>query len=267
MKFLALAAVALPLVFAQTEDRTKGLTNGILGSANVITGNPTNVTYEAIFSNPNGINGKFVFTAGKGGKGVSVNVNLKGFDVLGKPGPFKYHIHDQPVPADGNCTGTKAHLDPYIRGQQTPCDISKPETCEVGDLIGKHVANGTLPANTEEYINSYTDDFLSLSPAIAGGSFIGNRSVVIHGVNATRIACVNITVGAPSTSTNSTVKPTPKPDDDDKDSEDDETDGGAVKGGQTSGDSDKPSDSAAGVNKAGVLGLSVVVAGVVGLLL
>ena len=25
--------------------------------------------------------------------------------------PLVYHIHDQPVPSDGNCTGTLAHLD------------------------------------------------------------------------------------------------------------------------------------------------------------
>jgi hypothetical protein len=54
------------------------------------------------------------------------------------PTPIVYHIHDQPVPADGNCTGTKAHLDPYIRGQKIPCDPKDPASCEVGDLAGKH---------------------------------------------------------------------------------------------------------------------------------
>ena len=49
-----------------------------------------------------------------------------------------YHIHDQPVPADGNCTATAAHLDPYIRGEIPPCDNTQPETCQVGDLTGKH---------------------------------------------------------------------------------------------------------------------------------
>ena len=49
-----------------------------------------------------------------------------------------YHIHDQPVPADGNCTATLAHLDPYIRGEIPPCDNTQPETCQVGDLTGKH---------------------------------------------------------------------------------------------------------------------------------
>lgn len=52
--------------------------------------------------------------------------------------PTEYHVHDQPVPADGNCTGTKAHLDPYLRGQLIPCDKSDPASCQVGDLSGKH---------------------------------------------------------------------------------------------------------------------------------
>ena len=71
-----------------------------------------------------------------------MKVTLGGFDLPEGSGPFGYHIHDQPVPSDGNCTATKAHLDPYERGQKPACDSSKPETCEVGDLSGKH---GKLP--------------------------------------------------------------------------------------------------------------------------
>ena len=61
---------------------------------------------------------------------------------MGQQGPFGYHIHDQPVPKDGNCNATLAHLDPYGRGPTPPCDSAKPETCEVGDLSGKH---GKIP--------------------------------------------------------------------------------------------------------------------------
>ena len=49
-----------------------------------------------------------------------------------------YHIHEFAVPADGNCTGTGAHLDPYARTESPPCDASKPATCQLGDLSGKH---------------------------------------------------------------------------------------------------------------------------------
>lgn len=59
-----------------------------------------------------------------------------------------YHIHDQPVPANGNCTATLAHLDPYVRGEQPPCDPTHPETCQSGDLSGKHGNVTGDPFNT-----------------------------------------------------------------------------------------------------------------------
>lgn len=49
-----------------------------------------------------------------------------------------YHIHQEPVPASGNCSGTLAHFDPYVRGEQPPCDPTTPANCQVGDLSGKH---------------------------------------------------------------------------------------------------------------------------------
>ena len=49
-----------------------------------------------------------------------------------------YHIHVAPVPSNGNCSATGAHLDPYMRGAIPPCEVGKPETCQVGDLAGKH---------------------------------------------------------------------------------------------------------------------------------
>ena len=49
-----------------------------------------------------------------------------------------YHIHAKPVPADGNCTATGAHLDPYNRGETPLCDSTQQNTCQTGDLSGKH---------------------------------------------------------------------------------------------------------------------------------
>lgn len=49
-----------------------------------------------------------------------------------------YHIHDKPVPADLNCTGAGAHLDPYARGESPACDADHKESCQVGDLSGKY---------------------------------------------------------------------------------------------------------------------------------
>lgn len=56
-----------------------------------------------------------------------------------------YHIHQFPVPADGNCTGTGAHLDPYLRGTTPACDSTKPASCQTGDLSGKY---GAISANS-----------------------------------------------------------------------------------------------------------------------
>lgn len=199
---LTLASVA----FAQAE-------TGKLGDAAKISGNPTDVVYTAVFgSNTTAIQGHLEFKAGPGGEGSDVIVHLKGFPI-GK-GDFSYHIHDQPVPTDGNCTGTKAHLDPYQRGQVTPCAAGSPQTCEVGDLAGKH---GKIADNSTDYYHKiYTDAYLSLkSPS---GAFIGNRSVVIHAKDSSRIACANITIkgahggASPSHGSNSTIThPSPGP--------------------------------------------------------
>lgn len=94
-----------------------------------------------------------------------------------------YHLHDQPVPEDGNCTKTLAHLDPYERGELTPCDPNAPQTCQVGDLSGKH---GNITGDIDA---TYTDNFASLKEGI--GAFFGNRSIVVHFGNKTRITCAN----------------------------------------------------------------------------
>ena len=96
-----------------------------------------------------------------------------------------YHLHELPVPEDGNCTATKAHLDPYKRGEDPICDKSQPNTCQVGDLSGKHGDIPTLPG----FSANYTDDFVSLIPGTP--AFMGDKSFVLHFPNKTRIACAN----------------------------------------------------------------------------
>jgi hypothetical protein len=210
-----IAASLLSLASAQTVANPE--------PAAAIYDNPVGKVYTAVFDGSKGVNGKLTFTAGEGGSGVDITVDLCGFE--GETGPFGYHIHDQPVPADGNCTGTKAHLDPYGRGQDPACDSSDPASCEVGDLSGKH---GKIPAasygkssrssrisyriisllvkpGSINFTAAYNDLYASTKPGI--GAFLGNRSIVIHRGDATksRLACVNITLaeeepsaGAPS---------------------------------------------------------------------
>ncbi|KAA8913532.1 superoxide dismutase [Sphaerosporella brunnea] len=177
-----IAASLLSLASAQTVANPE--------PAAAIYDNPVGKVYSATFDGSKGVTGKLTFQAGSGGKGVDISVQLKGF--VGEPGPFGYHIHDQPVPADGNCTATKAHLDPYGRGQATPCDPSQPQTCEVGDLAGKH---GKIPASSYgpvDFAAKYNDLYASTKPGI--GAFLGNRSIVIHRNDEakSRLACVNI---------------------------------------------------------------------------
>jgi hypothetical protein len=108
-----------------------------------------------------------------------------------------YHIHDQPVPENGNCTATNAHLDPYNRGEDPPCNQSDPASCQVGDLSGKHGKIPVLPG----FSANYTDSYFSLTPGAP--AFFGNRSVVLHYANKTRIACANFKiVESNSTSSN-----------------------------------------------------------------
>ena len=95
-----------------------------------------------------------------------------------------YHLHVDPVPSNGDCQGTLAHLDPFIRGEATPCVAERPETCQVGDLAGKYG-----PMTDTIYNASFTDPFVSLREDM--GAFFGNRSFVLHYANTSRIACGN----------------------------------------------------------------------------
>ena len=140
---IALTALSgLALVGAQI---VPGVT-GKLGNALVTTNNPVGVTYTAYLPNSNttSVRGYVAATSNANGTGVNFNINLYGFPDSSL-GPFLYHIHDLPVPADGNCTATLGHLDPFIRGEIPPCDNTQPATCQVGDLAGKHGNITTSP--------------------------------------------------------------------------------------------------------------------------
>lgn len=111
---------------------------------------------------------------------VSVTVKLSGFPDEG--GPFPYHIHELAVPSDGNCTGTKMHLNPY-NGSSTATTL---DNMEVGDLARKH---GNLTAPSDDI--TYADEYISLNPD--SPAYIGGRSVVVHLSDNSRLACANIT--------------------------------------------------------------------------
>ncbi|RMZ08216.1 hypothetical protein D0864_01808 [Hortaea werneckii] len=178
--------------------------------------NPPGTGYQAILpTSKSSVSGEIQIGSTPSGKGANVQVIVRNLPSEG--GPFSmfdpntfsgcvsrtdvdiaYHIHEYPVPADGNCTGTGAHLDPFGRGEDPPCDDTKPETCQVGDLAGKH---GKL--TPQRYSDNYDDAFLSLVPG--DQEFIGGKSIVVHFANKTRITCADLVLlGGNSTSTNST---------------------------------------------------------------
>ncbi|KAF2430587.1 Cu,Zn superoxide dismutase-like protein, partial [Tothia fuscella] len=158
---------------------------GRLGDATQVLDNPMGAVYQAII--PKGkyrdIDGSIVAVSAAE-KGTQFAVNFVGLPKEG--GPFLYHIHVNAVPADGNCNGTLAHLDPYERGEVDACTPDRPETCQVGDLAGKYgTVNGTV------FQRTFSDPYVSLHDD--QGAFLGNRSFAIHFANRTRIACANFT--------------------------------------------------------------------------
>lgn len=195
-----------------------------LGDAPVVEGNPPGLVYEAVLPEEpffpgvdveGNVKGSIIATSAPDGVGVEYKVSFSNLPKEG--GPFSYHIHVAPVPENGNCTATLAHLDPYLRGQAIPCDPEAPETCEVGDLSGKH---GLIDPSQDPYEATYIDPYSSL---IEGqGAFFGNRSFVFHfDSNLTRISCANFELKAAGTplpppeehpdNCTDTAKPSPPP--------------------------------------------------------
>ncbi|EPE04767.1 superoxide dismutase [Ophiostoma piceae UAMH 11346] len=176
------------------------------GSAPVVTSNPAGAAYiaslpESAFDKaayPDGGNvvGKILAESAPGGSGVNFKVSFSNLPTTG--GPFTYHIHAHPVPANGNCTATGAHLDPYNRTESPVCDSSAKNTCQVGDLAGKY---GKI--TSDPFTVNYTDLYASTDPA--NPAFFGDLSFVLHYPNKTRISCANFeAVKSPSYNATST---------------------------------------------------------------
>lgn len=154
-------------------------------SAPIVSDSPEGAKYVAKFDDK--LQGSVEFSSASNGS-VTVNVDLDGFPSSG--GPFTYHIHEAPVPSDGNCTGTKLHLNPYNGNP----NATEPSELEVGDLSGRH---GAVEGSSID--ESYIDQYISLNEN--NKAFIGGLSVTIHYKNTSRLACANITEESSSTST------------------------------------------------------------------
>lgn len=188
MRYQSLVAFALSAASVKAQGEEK--VTGELGDAVAVEDNPVGKSYvaklpETPFSPidvEGNVKGSVTATSGADGKGVDFKVQLSNLPKEG--GPFSYHLHVAPVPEDGNCTETLAHLDPFIRGEDPPCDPDTPEACEVGDLSSKHGK-----ADSDPFEATFNDPYASLVEGT--GAFFGNRSLVVHFANKTRITCAN----------------------------------------------------------------------------
>jgi len=143
------------------------------------------------------ITGSVTAARAENGTGVTFFVNFTGFPSEAAYGPFVYHVHTLPVPADGNCTATMGHLDPTDRGEYHPCEVAAIQTCQAGDLAGKH---GNITGTT--FTIAYNEPYLSTDPS--SPYFFGDKSIVIHTSNTTRLTCANFMMVGASSTTNST---------------------------------------------------------------
>ncbi|KAG8827217.1 hypothetical protein FRC19_004736 [Serendipita sp. 401] len=105
---------------------------------------------------------------------------------------FRYHIHQNSCITQDlsrDCTLAGSHYDPYGAGKKNPykCDDNDPETCEAGDLSGKH---GVLRVHdlVGSEVSGYFDEFVSLD----GVNSVLNRAVVVHTLEGARVACGDI---------------------------------------------------------------------------
>ena len=128
---------------APTKGEAPTNVTGALGNAIKYENNPKGEVYTAQFSEK--LSGSITFSTSSDGKSITVKLDLS--NLPSQTGNYSYHIHDQPVPPNENCTLTLAHLDPFIRGHAIPCDPKRPESCEVGDLSGKH---GGIPSTNRK---------------------------------------------------------------------------------------------------------------------
>jgi Cu/Zn superoxide dismutase len=167
-----------------------GETGGIQGTATASPNQPS-ATYRAVLPeeqyNPyvNSTVSGTVEAVGSA-QGVRFSVNLTNLPDQSQFGPFAWHIHALPVPSDGNCTATLGHLDPTNRGELYMCDAALPQTCQVGDLAGKHGGKITTPG---AFSTQFVDAYLSVVEGSPG--FFGGLAFVLHTGNTTRITCAN----------------------------------------------------------------------------
>lgn len=143
------------------------------------------------------VNGFVKFSALNNGS-VQVDVDLSNLPSVG--GPLLYHIHEAPVPSNGDCLATLAHFNPN-NGNATDCPSQGDNSlCELGDLSGKY---GKIYSTS--FQTSYVEPYLSLNLNNSYYFADGKRSITVHFANTSRIACANIKLTKSNSSNDTTT--------------------------------------------------------------
>lgn len=102
-------------------------------------------------------------------------------------GPYTYHIHLAPV-NNASCATTLGHWNPTGVNYTVAAGVSGTlSSFEAGDLSGKF---GKIPGSADGSFSKAT--YMDPTIAISGMNSITGKSVTVHNVNGTRIACANI---------------------------------------------------------------------------
>ena len=98
------------------------------------------------------------------------------------------------MPSDGDCAATGGVLDVNECGTTHTCDPTEPQSCQIGDLSGKH--GQIMPNVYGGYGAEYIDDFIATFSGVR--IYIGDKSVLVLDNNGTTLGCANITEVGPN---------------------------------------------------------------------
>ncbi|GFF44032.1 hypothetical protein IFM61606_02610 [Aspergillus udagawae] len=160
--------------------------------APVVTNARADALYEATLPHRQDttVRGWITLFAPREGDGVKVHADFWG---IPDNEALAYSIHEDPVPADGDCYKTGSPFDPYRRGNKTACNMTSPQTCQIGDLSGKH--GPIVTADHQGFEAQYNDLYLSTEPGEP--AYFGNRSIVVHRMSdQARMSCANFVLVA-----------------------------------------------------------------------
>ncbi|CAH7683726.1 superoxide dismutase [Phakopsora pachyrhizi] len=158
-----------------------------LASSNIDKSTCNQLRAKAFLNGKFGVTGSITFEYSAETNAIVYKLIVSGLDNLNPGASYAYHVHTNPVGADGDCKATLEHLDPFNVGPQHVCDPNSKKLCQTGDLSGKY---NKISGKSSPVIVQQVDPFLRFSPEEE--SFLG-RSFVIHAPDSTRIACGNIT--------------------------------------------------------------------------